>query len=68
MLQDIQCTTNEFKPAKHVFIDDQCGINSDLNLTATSTELDFLSSLFTGEIAEIMVHETNCYTSQSANG
>lgn len=58
---NIEWTGNEFKPQKHEFINQQSGINPNTNLNANSTELDYFSCLFTDEIADIVLLETNRY-------
>ncbi|XP_071050742.1 piggyBac transposable element-derived protein 4-like [Onthophagus taurus] len=64
---NIQWTDNEFKPKKHAFISDQCGENPDFNLSSNSTELHYFSSIFTEDIVDIIVHETNRYGAENVN-
>lgn len=64
----IDWTNNEFKPQKHAFIDDQSGMNPDMNLGQHSTEIDYFSSLFTDGIADIIVRETNHYAAEKSKG
>lgn len=65
---NIQWTDNIFVPQKHAFNDDQCGINPDLNLNENSKEIDYFSSLFTDDIADLIIQETNRYGLQHENG
>lgn len=64
----IDWTNNEFKPQKYAFINDQSGINRDINLDQNSTEIDYFSNLFTDEIADLIVRETNRYAAEKSEG
>lgn len=64
---NIKWTDNLFKPQKHAFNSDQSGINPDLNMTENSKEIDYFSSLFTDDIVDVVIQETNRFALQKDN-
>ncbi|CAH2008632.1 unnamed protein product [Acanthoscelides obtectus] len=61
--QEIFWTSNEFVPRVHEFDRNNSGLKND-NLTPDSKEVDYFLSLFSEEIVNIVVTETNRYAAQ----
>lgn len=62
---NIHWADNIFMPQKHAFNNNQSGINPDLNLNKNSKEIDYFSCLFTDDLADLIVQETNRIALQS---